>query len=111
MVNDDLRRVGVNTWLDENIIKVGDSIIGKITEGLASFQVMALFLSTKSTESVWAKREWQSFLSRQLNGDTISILPILLEKCKIPEILSDIKYADFSDSYHAGFIQLCNALK
>jgi hypothetical protein len=72
---------------------------------------MALFLSPTAVNSIWAQREWQSFLARRLGGDTITILPVLLEKCQIPEILADIKYADFSESYHGGFIQLYNALK
>jgi hypothetical protein len=92
MVNDGLRRLGINTWLDENIIRVGDSIIGSITDGLRASQVMAVFLSPAAVNSIWARREWQSFLARQLRGDTITILPILLEKCQIPEILTDIKY-------------------
>jgi len=72
---------------------------------------MAVFLSPAAVNSIWARREWQSFLGRQLRGDTITILPVLLEKCQIPEILTDIKYADFSESYHDGFVELYNALK
>jgi len=57
MVNDDLRRPGINTWLDENIIRVGDSIVGSITDGLRTSQVMAVFLSPAAVNSIWARRE------------------------------------------------------
>ena len=43
MVHDDLRQMGINTWLDENIIKVGESIVGKVSEGIAGSQFMAVF--------------------------------------------------------------------
>jgi hypothetical protein len=79
--------------------------VGKITDGLRASQIMAVFLSPTAVKSIWAQREWQSFLARQLRGDTITILPILLEKCQIPEIIADIKYADFSESYHDGFMR------
>jgi len=72
---------------------------------------MAVFLSEKSVQSIWARREWQSFLSRQLKGETITVLPILIEECRVPEIIADINYADFSESYHEAFLQLYNALK
>jgi hypothetical protein len=110
MVNDDLRRLGANTWLDENKIKVGDSLVGKISDGLKDSQFMVVFLSPRSLKSLWTKREWQSFLSRQLSGSTITILPALLERCEIPSILADLKYADFTESYHDGLKQLRAAL-
>jgi hypothetical protein len=34
MVHDDLKNLGLSCWLDENKIKVGDSIVSKINEGL-----------------------------------------------------------------------------
>lgn len=110
MVNDDLRRMGATTWLDENNIKVGESIVGKISEGLKSSQFLLLFLSEDSIKSKWTTREWQSFLSRQLSGNNVTILPVLIEKCDIPPILSDIKYANFSDSYYSGLQELATAL-
>jgi hypothetical protein len=63
MVNDDLRRLGATTWLDENNIKVGESIVEKISDGLKSSQFLAIFLSPDSVKSKWALREWQSFIS------------------------------------------------
>ncbi len=72
---------------------------------------MAVFLSPDSVKSMWARREWHSFLSRQLQGHTITVLPVLVEKCEIPEIISDIKYADFSQNYRDGLVQLYEALK
>jgi hypothetical protein len=110
MVNDDLRRLGATTWLDENNIKVGDSLVGKISDGLKAAQFMAVFLSPESVKSIWTRKEWQSFLSRQLAGSAITILPVLVEKCEIPAILADLKYANFTESYHDGLKELRSAL-
>ncbi len=111
MVHDDLKHLGVNCWLDENKIKVGDSIVSKISDGLKSSQTMILFLSQKSVASMWTGKEWQSFLARQLSEDKLKILPALLQKCEIPAILADIKYADFRESYYEGFKQIYDAVK
>jgi TIR domain len=111
MVHDDLRRLGQECWLDENKIKVGDSIVSRISDGLVEAHTMIAFLSPSSVESIWARKEWQSFLARQLSGSKLKILPVLLKDCKIPAILSDLKYADFRESYYEGFTEIYNALK
>jgi hypothetical protein len=111
MVHDDLKHLGVGSWLDENKIKVGDSIVSKIDEGLASSKTMIVFLSSSSVKSMWTKKEWQSFLARTLSGNDLKILPVLLEQCDVPKILADIKYADFRTSYYEGFRQIHDALK
>jgi hypothetical protein len=74
MVHDDLMHLGVNCWLDENKIKVGDSIVATVSDGLASSQTMIVFLSPESVGSMWTRKEWQSFLARQLSGNAIKIL-------------------------------------
>jgi hypothetical protein len=111
MVNDDLMNLGVSCWLDENKIKVGESIVAKIDEALGSSKTMIAFLSKRSVQSMWAKKEWQSFLSRQLSGGQLKILPAVLDECQIPSILADIKYADFRKSYHDGFKEIYKALE
>jgi len=111
MVHDDLKHLGVNCWLDENKIKVGDSIVSKVSDGLTESQTLLLFLSKKSVASHWTRKEWQSFLARQLSGSAVKVLPVLLEDCAIPEIIADIKYADFREGYYEGFKQIYEALK
>lgn len=110
-INDDLRQRGVKTWLDENNIRVGDSIVGKISDALKEAKFLAVFLSRASVQSLWTRKEWQSFLARQLSGKEVIILPILLEECEIPEILADLKYADFTKSYSEGLAELSAALR
>ena len=111
MIHDELKNLGVSCWLDENKIKVGDSIVSKINEGLGTSKIMIAFLSKHAVQSMWAKKEWQSFLSRQLSGNELKILPALLEDCAVPEILADLKYADFRKGYYKGLNEVHKALK
>jgi hypothetical protein len=95
----------------KNKIKVGQSIVSKIDEALGASKTMIAFLSKRAVQSMWAKKEWQSFLSRQLSQGELRILPALLEDCDIPPILADIKYADFRESYYDGFKDIYRALE
>lgn len=70
-----------------------------------------IFLSPASVKSIWAKKEWQAFLARQLAGNKVKVLPALIEKCEVPAILTDIKHADFTESYHDGLREVHSALK
>jgi hypothetical protein len=111
MIHDDLMHRGANCWLDENKIKVGDSIVGKISDGLKASQTMIVFLSPKSVRSTWATKEWQAFLARHLSEGSLKILPALLEECEIPSILADLKYADFTEGYQHGLKQIFDGLE
>lgn len=90
-------------------IKVGDSIIDKINQGLSSHSTLVVILSTASVRSEWVKKELNSSLMRQLKDRAIKILPVLLDDCDIPPLIADIKYADFREDYNRGFTSLLSA--
>ena len=47
---------------------------------------------------------------KKLDDNSIRILPVLKEQCTIPTIINDLKYADFSDTYENGFLDLIESL-
>ncbi len=61
--------------------------------------------------SEWISREWLSALAKQLDGQGIKILPVLLTGGKPPAILADIKYADLVTHRPNGLTQLLKAIK
>jgi hypothetical protein len=110
-VRNDLANAGHSAWIDEFEIKVGDSIVTKISEATAEADALVLFLSRGAMASDWVKREWSSALARSLAGSSIRILPVLIEDSELPPLLADIKYADFRMSYHSGLEELLAALQ
>lgn len=104
---------GVSIWRDVKDIQVGDSIIQSIQDGIKQSNFFLLVLSKSSVKKKWVLREYQTALNKQLSKDGISIkiLPVLKEGCEIPELLRDIKYADFSRSFFEGFESFCKSLK
>jgi len=107
----DLTSFGMEVFYAKWEIKVGDSIIDKINEALASHDHLIIILSRNSVKSKWVKKELNSSLIRQLQQKEISIKPILIENCKIPPLLSDIKYADFRNDYNDGFNELISSFQ
>lgn len=101
---------GIPVWFDRWSLKVGDSIVEKINEGLYESNYLAVILSKSSVTKPWCKREIESALHRQLHDNSIKLLPILIEDCNIPLLISDILWADFRHSFDTGFEQIIYAI-
>jgi len=96
-------------WFDAWDIKIGDSIVGKINEGLTGNVALILCLSS-SGSSPWMDAEWMSLLARQLQGQNVKLLPVRLSGGTIPPILADIKFADLVSDWDGGIKDLCKVL-
>jgi len=107
----ELDRRAMYAWYDKREIVVGDSIIERINEGLGAADYLVAVLSPRSVAKPWVSREMSSSLMRQLEGKGIRILPVLLERCEIPSLLADLKYADFSESFEHGMADLMSAIR
>lgn len=53
----DLEAQGIGYWLDEAEIKVGESLIERIREGIDDAAYVAVILSPDSVKSLWVQRE------------------------------------------------------
>jgi hypothetical protein len=106
----DLRNAGHWVWLDEWVIGLGDSITGKMNEGLSGSAYVVLCLSSSSVTSPWMSREWLSALARQLNGQNVKLLPVRLSGGDIPPIIADLKYADAVKDYQVALAELLKAV-
>jgi TIR domain len=92
----DLRFREIELWLDEHEIEVGDSISGKIEQGLTQSYTFMIVLSPEALSRAWVKEELRAAYSLRLGGE-LRILPVLHKECEIPPFLADYKYADFRD--------------
>ncbi len=67
---------GIQSWIDEREIKIGQDIEEAIRVGIDSSRFLVLFLSRRSIESDWVTKEVQIALSEE---EQVMILPVLLE--------------------------------
>ncbi|WP_175057313.1 toll/interleukin-1 receptor domain-containing protein [Streptococcus salivarius] len=82
-----------NIFYDSWSIQPGDSIIGKMNEGLQQTSIFFYFLSQNSLNSQMVSREWQSALISAINQE-LKFIPIRLDDCDIPAIMRDLLYID-----------------
>lgn len=96
-VADDLRRRGINVWVDDAEIRLGDSLLERISEGIHSVDYVAVFLSRSSVKSVWVRKELEMAMNREIRGKRVVVLPVLVESCEIPAFLKGKLLADSRD--------------
>lgn len=72
----ELQKFGVNVWLDEFILKVGDSLRQKIDEGLSRSRFGVVVFSPSFFQKKWAQAELDGLFAREMGGKRKVILPI-----------------------------------
>lgn len=100
-----LQRKSFEVWYDKWEIKVGDSIVQKISHGLKQGDFLVVILSKNSVKSRWVQMELSAALQMGL-----FVLPVRIDDCKIPILLRDTKYADFRKGFRQGFDELHDAI-
>lgn len=108
----DLQENGIQVWIDEAEIKVGDSLLQKIEIGIDQMEYLGVVLSKYSINSEWVKRETRIALTGEIASRQVRVLPILLDDCNIPGFLRDKLYADFREeiNYAKGLEDLLVAI-
>ena len=95
--NDLMARGVPRAWIDEAEIDIGDSLIAKIEEGMKLSRFIGVVLSSKSITAPWVKKELDVAMNREIASGEVVVLPLLYERCEIPEFLKGKLYADFTD--------------
>lgn len=94
----DIRANQVKLWVDELEILPGDSLIGKISEGLADSHFVVACLSQTSVQSQWVRTELEIAATRGIRQKRAVVLPLLIgivDSGHIPVFLSHLLYVDF----------------
>jgi hypothetical protein len=98
----ELEAHNLQVWFDEHSMGVGDSIVQGISHGLMEADYFIVVLSENSVRSVWVKNELNAALMEEASKKGIVVLPVLIDNCKIPALLSDRIYADFRKDFELG---------
>ena len=73
-----LEKAGVSVWYDKAEIKWGDSLTGKINEGLSSSKYVMVVISTSFMAKNWPQKELNASLNREINSGKTSVLPLMV---------------------------------
>ena len=72
-----LDNYSISYWIDEVEIGWGDSIVGKINEGLSSSQFVLVLLTKTFLKKNWTIAELETALSSEISTNQITVLPIM----------------------------------
>jgi hypothetical protein len=92
-----LRLAGVDVWLDEKKLLVGDSIIKELGNAIDESDFVVAVLSNNSVRSVWVEKELALAMTHEQERKAKVVLPIKIDNCVVPTFLRDKLYADFSE--------------
>ena len=93
-----LRQDGLKVWLDEWMLKPGDSIPAKIEEGLEHSRVLVLCMSANAFGSDWAQLESGTFRFRDPLNKERRFLPLRLDDAPIKASLAQFLYINWQEA-------------
>lgn len=110
-----LKEAGITVWYDRFELKIGDSLRGKIDEGLANSRYGVVVLSNSFFKKDWPKTELDALVSLENQKGEKVILPIwhgigIEEVGKFSPILASKLAAQSSDSLESIVDQIKNVL-
>lgn len=101
-----------NIFYDSWSIQPGESIIYQMNKGLENYTTFFFMLSTNSLKSKMVEKEWQAALIRQLSDKEIKFIPVRIDDCKPPAILSDQLYIDlYGEGLDSAVTKMRNVIK
>ena len=79
----------ISAWVDEAEINVGDSLFQKIADAIESLDFVIAVISTSSVTSKWVQKELQLAMTKEILNQQVTVLPLVIDSCKIPFFISD----------------------
>lgn len=110
----ELRNSGLDFWIDEEQIDIGDNIIEKIDNGMSEADIPIIFISQATKESLYAKFELRTFLRNAIYSQSSSKpwFVVKLDDVDLDEIIKGMnqyKYFEYKTSQDIG--NLSSAIK
>jgi len=92
-----LKNAGIRLWLDEAEMRVGDSLIEKLSVALEGVDFLIVVLSRASVKSRWVQKEVEIAMNDEIKKRKVKVLPILKEAVPLPVFLKGKVYLDFTN--------------
>lgn len=89
-----LDELGVRVWLDEAELRVGDSLVERISDAIAEGDFLVALVSPASLRSEWCRRELALAAQRGIAEKRVTVLPIRVAGAAMPTALADRFWLD-----------------
>ena len=94
---DVLTELGFKVFLDQYVLKPGDSLVRILEDGLQQSQAGVLIWSNAAKDSEWVRNEYDTILSRATNDKNFYFVPVKIEKVQLPTFANTKLFVDFGD--------------
>jgi tetratricopeptide (TPR) repeat protein len=94
---DVLTELGFKVFLDQYVLKPGDSLVKTLEDGLEQSQAGILVWSNAAKDSEWVRNEYDVLLSKSTNDKQFYFIPVKIEKSALPVFAKTKLFVDFGD--------------
>ena len=94
---DVLTELGFKVFLDQYVLKPGDSLVRVLEDGLQKSQAGILIWSNAASDSEWVRNEYETIFSRATSDKQFYFVPVKIEKVQLPTFAKTKIFVDFSD--------------
>lgn len=92
----DLAAAGIQAWVDEAEIRIGDSLLEAISAAIDRSDYVLVVLSKNSVRSEWIQREVEQALAQEIDQKKPVLIPIVVDDVELPHFLRGKRYVDLS---------------
>ena len=110
VISDRLKNEGHDIWIDSWNIRAGDNILKKMNEGLKKADALILLVSNNSLNSKSVMSEFSAIAFGELSNKTRRVIPVIIDKCQVPNYLSQYLYIDLTIDFESGIEKLIHSL-
>lgn len=103
LVAGDIRACGVDVWIDEAELRIGDSCMARLDGAIKDSRFVLVFASSASVRSQWVTEEIAIAERLEALREDVVLLPILLPglpDAELPQLLAKRVFADFRRPAH-----------
>lgn len=98
----ELNMCEVDVWLDEWELRIGDKLALELGDAVERSRYLAILISGNFHKSDWGRTELELALAKEKRENRVVVLPLLVGRAKLPDLVKDRLYLDFrKNRYHA----------
>ena len=94
---DVLTELGFKVFLDQYVLKPGDSLVKSLEDGLENSQAGVLIWSNSAKDSEWVRNEYDVMISKATKDKKFYFVRVKIESVKLPVFANTKLFIDFTE--------------
>lgn len=94
---DVLTELGFKVFLDQYVLKSGDSLVRSLEDALESSQAGILVWSNAAKDSEWVRNEYDTMMSKSTSNKKFYFIPVKIDRAPLPTFAKTKIYIDFAE--------------